>query len=69
MDLKMEQYRRGEKFVAEIALLAGPTALRRLWDGPETLPRDEEIEKPARWVARVMAATPNITGLGGSATA
>jgi coenzyme F420 biosynthesis associated uncharacterized protein len=69
MDLKMEQYRRGEKFVAEIARLAGPTALRRLWDGPETLPRDEEIEKPARWVARVMAATPNITALGGSATA
>ena len=38
MDLKMEQYRKGEVFVAEIERLAGAAALRRLWDGPETLP-------------------------------
>ena len=54
MDLKMEQYRRGQAFVAEIARLAGPAALRRLWEGPETLPRDDELGSPARWVARVM---------------
>ncbi len=54
MDLKMEQYRRGEKFVSGIARLAGPVALRRLWDGPETLPRDDELDSPSRWVARVL---------------
>ncbi|HEX5827634.1 MAG TPA: zinc-dependent metalloprotease [Candidatus Limnocylindrales bacterium] len=53
MDLKMEQYRKGEVFVAEIERLAGAAALRRLWDGPETLPRPAEIERPAEWVRRV----------------
>jgi coenzyme F420 biosynthesis associated uncharacterized protein len=53
MDLKMEQYRKGEAFVAEIERLAGAVALRRLWDGPETLPTPEEIDHPARWVARM----------------
>ena len=53
MDLKMEQYRKGEVFVAEIERLAGAAALRRLWDGPETLPRPEEIERPVEWVRRL----------------
>ena len=55
LDLKMEQYRKGERFVSGIARLAGPAALRRLWDGPETLPTEDELEAPERWVARVMA--------------
>ena len=29
-----------------IAEARGPAALTRLWDGPETLPRDGEIEAP-----------------------
>ena len=68
MDLKMEQYRRGEEFVAAIARQAGPAALRRLWDSPETLPRDEELDAPALWVGRVIAA-PTFTIQGGSASA
>ena len=47
MDLKMEQYRKGEAFVAGIERLGGAAALRRLWDGPETLPTPEEIDDPA----------------------
>jgi len=54
LDLKMEQYRRGEAFVSEIARQAGPAALRRLWEGPETLPRNDELDAPGRWIARVM---------------
>jgi coenzyme F420 biosynthesis associated uncharacterized protein len=54
LDLKMEQYRKGEQFVAAIAAQRGPGALGRLWDGPETLPRDGEIEAPERWIARVL---------------
>lgn len=53
MDLKMDQYRMGEAFVSEIERLAGPAALRHLWDGPETLPTPEEIEAPAGWVRRM----------------
>jgi coenzyme F420 biosynthesis associated uncharacterized protein len=53
MDLKMEQYRKGEAFVAGIERIAGAAALRRLWDGPETLPTPEEINAPAAWVGRM----------------
>ncbi len=58
LDLKMEQYARGERFVAAVQRAAGPAGLRRLWDGPETLPRDGELERPERWVRRVIG-TPN----------
>ena len=58
MDLKLEQYKKGERFVRAIADLRGPAALARLWDGPETLPRAAEIDAPDRWVARVLDGTP-----------
>jgi coenzyme F420 biosynthesis associated uncharacterized protein len=58
MDLKYEQYRKGEQFVRAIAQLRGPAALSRLWDGPETLPRAAEIDAPERWVARVLDGAP-----------
>ena len=46
LDLKLDQYRKGEQFVRTIAAQGGPTALARLWEGPESLPRDGEIEAP-----------------------
>ncbi len=55
LDLKMEQYRSGERFVAAIVARGGPEARLRLWEGPESLPRDGEIEDPDRWLRRVMA--------------
>ncbi|MEO8570264.1 MAG: zinc-dependent metalloprotease [Chloroflexota bacterium] len=54
MDLKLEQYRKGELFVRAIADRRGTTALKRLWEGPETLPRDGEIDAPEHWIARVL---------------
>jgi coenzyme F420 biosynthesis associated uncharacterized protein len=54
MDLKLEQYRTGEAFVRAIADARGRDALRHLWDGPESLPRDGEIAVPERWMARVL---------------
>jgi coenzyme F420 biosynthesis associated uncharacterized protein len=54
MDIKLEQYRKGERFVRAIAEAGGPVALRRLWDGPETLPLHGEIDDPSAWHARVM---------------
>jgi len=53
LDLKMEQYRKGEAFVAGIERLAGSTALLRLWESPETLPTADEIGHPEAWVARM----------------
>jgi coenzyme F420 biosynthesis associated uncharacterized protein len=52
MDVKLEQYRKGEAFVAAIAADGGAAALNRLWAGPEMLPRHGEIDEPARWLAR-----------------
>ena len=40
------------------ATARGPAALRRLWDGPETLPTRGEIEAPERWIARVDGPRP-----------
>ncbi len=54
MDLKMEQYRKGERFVSAVAAAGGKGALARLWDGPDNLPRENEIERPRRWIARVL---------------
>lgn len=54
MDIKLEQYRRGEAFVRAVAETGGSAALRRLWEGPETLPGHDEIGDPAAWLGRVM---------------
>jgi coenzyme F420 biosynthesis associated uncharacterized protein len=58
MDLKMDQYRKGELFVRAIADRRGRAALDRLWDGPESLPRHGEIDDPDRWMARVLDGRP-----------
>jgi coenzyme F420 biosynthesis associated uncharacterized protein len=54
LDLKMEQYRKGEQFVAAVASAGGRDALGTLWVGPEALPSPEEIERPNLWLARMM---------------
>ncbi len=52
LDLKLEQYRRGERFVSGIVAIAGEAALDRLWSGPEALPIEGELDDPASWVRR-----------------
>ncbi|MCI0347181.1 MAG: zinc-dependent metalloprotease, partial [Chloroflexi bacterium] len=54
LDLKLEQYKRGERFVRAIAEARGRQALNRLWSGPETVPTAAELSDPRRWVARVL---------------
>ena len=58
MDLKLDQYKKGELFVRAIADARGPEALQRLWAGPESLPRDGEIDAPQRWISRVLDGVP-----------
>ena len=59
MDVKMEQYRSGERFVRAIAAVGGASALRRLWEGPESMPRGDEIAHPELWLGRVMPELAN----------
>ena len=54
MDMKLEQYKRGERFVAGVYAVGGSAAIAHLWDGPETLPITTEMEDPASWVRRVV---------------
>jgi coenzyme F420 biosynthesis associated uncharacterized protein len=54
LDLKMEQYHKGEEFVAAVAAAGGREALAALWIGPEALPSPEEIARPKLWLARML---------------
>jgi coenzyme F420 biosynthesis associated uncharacterized protein len=53
LDVKMEQYRQGERFIDQIANERGHAFAHRVWDKPENLPTMEEIREPARWIARI----------------
>jgi coenzyme F420 biosynthesis associated uncharacterized protein len=55
MDLKLEQYAKGERFVRAVAEARGRPALARIWDGPESLPSADEIADPELWIKRVLA--------------
>ena len=56
MDVKLDQYRKGEAFVRAVAERAGPAGLQRLWAGPESMPRHGEIDDPAAWLRRMELA-------------
>ena len=62
MDMKLEQYRRGERFVSGVYRVGGAAAIDHLWDGPETLPTDREMDDPAAWVRRVAAGSARARG-------
>jgi coenzyme F420 biosynthesis associated uncharacterized protein len=53
LDVKLEQYRLGEKFIDRIVLERGHGFARRVWDGPEFLPTMAEIREPGRWLERI----------------
>lgn len=50
---KNAQYRDGLAFCRAVSVRAGRTALNRAFEEPATLPRPEEISKPADWLRRV----------------
>jgi coenzyme F420 biosynthesis associated uncharacterized protein len=53
LDLKMEQYQAGERFVDAVIASRDRAFLNRVWEGPSNLPSLEEIRAPARWIARM----------------
>jgi coenzyme F420 biosynthesis associated uncharacterized protein len=56
LDLKLEQYRRGEKFVSGVWAAGGQPAIAALWSGPWALPTEAELADPPAWVRRVLPA-------------
>ncbi len=57
LDLKLEQYRRGERFVAGVAAAGGREAINALWSGPSALPSEQELADPEAWVRRVLPSS------------
>ena len=53
LEQKMKQYADGRAFVGGVIDLVGMEGFNRVWEGPENLPRIEELTAPAQWVERV----------------
>ena len=53
LDLKLQQYRRGEAFAKAVFDAHGMEVLNVVWHGPEHMPRLEELADSKRWYRRV----------------
>jgi coenzyme F420 biosynthesis associated uncharacterized protein len=53
LDLKMEQYAQGERFVQRVIAVRDRHFLNRVWEAAERLPTLDEIRAPDRWVERI----------------
>jgi len=52
LDLKLQQYQRGEVFCQAIYDQHGIQILNRVWDGPENMPSLKELANPGAWFRR-----------------
>jgi coenzyme F420 biosynthesis associated uncharacterized protein len=53
LSMKMEQYKRGERFVDHVVRERGIAFANRAWESRENLPSELEIRYPERWIARL----------------
>jgi coenzyme F420 biosynthesis associated uncharacterized protein len=53
LELKLQQYRRGERFCRAVFDRHGMVGLNRVWEGPDSLPDLDELAKPDAWFRRV----------------
>ena len=56
LDLKLQQYRRGEAFCRAIFDQHGMKVLNQVWVDPDHMPRLEELANPDKWYRRVVGA-------------
>ena len=59
LGLKRRQYERGKAFFDVVADERGIEGASAVWDRPENLPTDAELDNPTRWLARV---NPSVSG-------
>ena len=55
LDLKLQQYQRGEAFCKAVYDQHGMAVLNRVWDGPQSMPTLRELGNPIAWHRRVGA--------------
>ncbi len=53
LEMKLEQYRLGERFAAQVHERYGMEVLNRAWRSAEHLPTMEELREPERWYRRI----------------
>ncbi len=53
LNVKLEQYRAGERFIDEIVRLGGHPAMHAIWQSPANVPTMDEIREPHRWLERI----------------
>ncbi len=53
LDLKMEQYLAGERFVTAVIAARDRAFLNRVWERADRLPSLDEIADPTSWIARI----------------
>lgn len=53
LGLKRRQYERGAAFFEEVADARGVAAASTVWERPENLPSNDELDDPQRWLRRV----------------
>ncbi len=53
MRMKRQQYERGKAFFDTVADARGVAAAGRVWESPDNLPTDAEIEDPQLWIDRI----------------
>jgi coenzyme F420 biosynthesis associated uncharacterized protein len=53
LEAKLAQYEQGERFIAAIEAVGGPSALDTVWEDPARLPTLAEIRDPDSWLARI----------------
>jgi uncharacterized protein (DUF2342 family) len=53
LGMKRRQYERGKAFFDAVIDARGVKGASAVWDAPENLPRRDELEDPALWLARI----------------
>jgi coenzyme F420 biosynthesis associated uncharacterized protein len=56
LGMKLRQYELGKRFADAVVARAGIDGLNAVWRSPAELPSTEEIERPERWLERVVGA-------------
>jgi len=62
LELKLQQYRRGEAFSRAVYEAHGMRVLNLAWESADNLPRLEELENPEGWSRRVTRSKARATG-------
>ncbi len=54
LDLKLQQYRKGEAFAKAIYDAYGMDVLNRAWNAADSMPNLDELADPTRWYRRIV---------------